>query len=359
MTTTTQPKLAIISTHPIQYYAPVFVLISKKTRAKVFYTKANYYDKGFNRHIEWDIPLLEGYEYMYSTGGILRDIKAFCPDYILVYGWAHFQHLRVIKAFSGKIPVLFRGDSNLLREQSIFKSLSKKLILPYIYKQVYKAIYVGTNNKAYFRQYGLKKSQLVFAPHAIDNSRFSPGVTSDVRNDLELNRHDILVLFAGKLDPIKNPEMLLKAFMQLRLPNVHLLFVGDGILKNKLQSTGAYSKKVHFIRFQNQSRMPSIYAGCDLFCLPSISESWGLSVNEAMAAGKAVLVSDKVGAAKDLVKTENGLVFRHNDLDELKVKLQALTASKSDLDNKGKASLRIIADWNFETQASNIIDALH
>ncbi|PZQ98737.1 MAG: glycosyl transferase family 1, partial [Flavobacterium psychrophilum] len=77
------------------------------------------------------------------------------------------------------------------------------------------ALYVGTNNKQYFLKHGLKESQLEFAPHAIDNERFSNG--ADVfeeealkwRQELGLGTDEVVVLFAGKFEPKKNPFFIL------------------------------------------------------------------------------------------------------------------------------------------------------
>ncbi|RYF13057.1 MAG: glycosyltransferase, partial [Flavobacteriales bacterium] len=95
---------------------------------------------------------------------------------------------------------------------------------------------------------------------------------------------------------------------------------------------------------------------CDLFCLPSKSETWGLAVNEAMAAGKPVLVSEKVGCSIDLVTNENGLIFKSDDLDDLKEKLIALTKNKKQLQQMGKSAQELIQNWSFETQMDTILN---
>jgi len=358
MTVKQNIRLAIITTHPIQYYAPVFMLLSKKTELMVFYTKDKIIDKGFQRKIVWDIPLLEGYEYLFAGRGLLQKVKEFKPQSILIYGWAHISHFMIMKYFKGRIPIIFRGDSTLLAEQSFMRNIVRQLALSFIYKHVSKALYVGKNNKAYFRRYGLKKTQLAFAPHAVDNERFAKPVKSDIRNNLKLEPNDVLILYAGKFEPIKNPDLLLQAFIQLHLPNTYLLFTGDGVLKDRLQAMSNLHEKVHFLPFQNQSQMPAVYQACDLFCLPSNNDSWGLAVNEAMAASKAILVSDKVGAAADLVRSENGKIFRHNDLEDLKKNLLDLVTDIPGLKRKGKASSKIINDWTFEIQAQNVLDAI-
>ncbi|MNI79776.1 UDP-D-galactose:(glucosyl)lipopolysaccharide-1,6-D-galactosyltransferase [compost metagenome] len=120
-------------------------------------------------------------------------------------------------------------------------------------------------------------------------------------------------------------------------------------------------RRIHFLDFQNQTAMPVVYQACDLFCLPSQGpgETWGLAVNEAMAAGKAVLVSDKVGCAADLVKPMiNGAIFKSGDLADLKQKLKTLTENKTKLAQMGLASHQIIQDWSFEKQVKAIVNSI-
>ncbi|GGG97068.1 glycosyltransferase family 4 protein [Pedobacter zeae] len=406
-------KLAIVISHPIQYYAPVFKLLAKKVQLKVFYSwgkeSLDKYDKGFNQRVEWDIPLLDGYDYTFLKnkaknqgthhfGGIINPdlinaVQSYQPDAILVYGWGWKSHLKALSFFKGKIPVYFRGDSTLIDQQKSLKSLLRKYFLKWVYGHIDKAFYVGSANKAYFKHFGLKEEQLVFAPHAIDNDRFGEEKILEsrlFRTQLGIKGDEILILFAGKLEPKKNPELLLNAIIDLRLKNTHLLFVGNGLLQERLKKkvgevaekgylgyaqdysvgsseleVGSWDENVkstiHFMEFQNQSQMPVVYQACDLFCLPSQGpgETWGLAVNEAMAAGKAIMVSDKVGCADDLVKPGvNGSVFKSGDLADLKQKLKALTENKAKLTKMGMASKQIIQEWSFEKQVTVIVDAL-
>ena len=144
-------KLAIITTHPIQYYSPVFKLLHQRQQIeiKVFYTwgegSMNKFDPGFGKTVQWDLPLLDGYPYEWVTNtsknpgsssfngivnpGLIQQIKDYAPDAILIYGWAYASHLKVLRYFKNKVPIIFRGDSNLLREQSGFKALLKFVFL--------------------------------------------------------------------------------------------------------------------------------------------------------------------------------------------------------------------------------------
>ena len=390
MSKKTRSRLAIITTHPIQYYAPVFKLINERSKIdlKIFYTWGEdsikpKYDPGFGKTIEWDIPLLEGYEYEFLKNtssnpgsshfqGIInpdaiQQVEAFKPDAVLIYGWSNNSHLKILRHFKGRIPVWFRGDSNLIDQQKGWKALLRGIFLRWVYSHVDKALYVGTANKEYFVKYGMKENQLRFVPHAIDNSRFSESRTAEVktfRRDLNIPDNDILILFAGKLEPKKNPELLLQAYMDLKKEGVHLLFVGNGVLEESLKSE-AKSKKtpyIHFLPFQNQKKMPVIYQSCDLFCLPSQGpgETWGLAVNEAMAAGKAIIVSNKVGCARDLVKDgENGFIFESGNMEHLLSCLKQICEDSEMLKDMGASSTKIIYNWSFLYQADSIEKSLN
>jgi glycosyltransferase involved in cell wall biosynthesis len=380
-------KLAIVTTHPIQYYAPVFKLLYERQNisVKVFYTwgerALDKYDPGFDKKITWDIPVLDGYPYEWVLNtaaepgthhfkGVINpeltnQLNIWHPDAILFYGWAYDGHLKAIRHFKNKIPVLFRGDSTLLDEKGGLKGTLKSIFLKWLYKHIDHAFYVGTNNKAYFKRYGLKDDQLSFAPHAIDNERFATDKSEDailLRQKLGIREDEILILFAGKLEDKKSPLLLLNAFLALDKQGVHLLFIGNGALENDLKIKTKNAINVHFMNFQNQLAMPAAYQAADLFCLPSKGpgETWGLAVNEAMACDKAVLVSDKVGCAIDLVKENyNGAVFQSENLDDLIINLDKLTSSKGTLTNYGENSKTTIMNWNFLKIAEAIENKLN
>ncbi|QEK50321.1 glycosyltransferase family 4 protein [Pedobacter aquae] len=388
-------KLAIVTTHPIQYYAPLFQLLAKETNLMVFYTwgegSLKKFDPGFGKVIEWDIPLLEDYPYQFLKNeskypgshhfkgiinpNLIEHIEEFNPDAIMLIGYAYQSHLQVLRHFKGKTPLWFRGDSTLLDKDTGWKKYIKSIYLKWVYSHVDLAFYVGTANKAYFKKYGLKERQLVFAPHAIDSGRFlvpRKNEAKALRARLGLSKLDILILFAGKFEPKKNPLLLLDAFIALNLPNAHLLFVGNGVLeeslkwrvetlKLKVKNEERKDNRVHFMNFQNQSQMPVVYQASDIFCLPSQGpgETWGLAINEAMISRNAIIASNKVGCAIDLVKNgENGYVFESSDLEGLKVCLSKITLSPSIHQMKDK-SQDIIKEWSISNQLKAFINQLN
>ena len=383
-------KLAIITTHPIQYNAPLYQLLAqrKNIQVKVFYTwgeKAidEKFDSGFGKTIKWDIPLLEGYDYEFlentsknpgshSFNGIINPriiekIEAFKSDAILVYGWSFKSHLKVLRFFKGKKKIFFRGDSTLLDEpQKItFKKLLRRIFLTWIYSYIDTALYVGENNKNYFLKHKVKSNSLVYAPHCIDNDRFNEGVdenfAAELRKELNIKADDFVFLYVGKFESKKNPMLLLKAFCSLRINNAHLIFVGNGKLENDLKESAEKEKNIHFLPFQNQTKIPSVYHLANFIVLPSRGpgETWGLVINEAMACGRPTIASNKVGCTIDLI--EDGITgFRFESENEVSLQkaLQKAYDNRNNFQQFSNNSLNKISNFSLKKTAMTIENTL-
>lgn len=369
-------RLAIITTHPIQYNAPLFRMLSERSRIliKVFYTWENsqngVLDKNFGKQVKWDIPLLEAYEYQFCRNTsndqgshhwrgivnptLIKDIENWRADAVLIYGWNFQSHFKAMRYFKGKIPVFFRGDSTLLDEKFGIKTILRRILLTFVYKYIDYALYVGTNNKHYYLKHGVKREQLIFAAHSVDNQRFI-GFDAETeqeillwRKELGISNDDIVFLFAGKFEQKKNPILLLQAAEQLQDMNLKFIFAGSGILENALKLAAKDIRNVIFLPFQNQSRMPILYRLADVYVLPSKGrgETWGLAINEAMACKRAILASTKVGCAVDLVQTgKNGYIFESENLSDLVNKIKKF--NKQIITEMGENSQMIIEKYNF------------
>ena len=372
-------RLAIVTTHPIQYNAPLFKMMHarKNIEIKIFYTwsqseSGKKFDPGFGKEINWDVPLLEGYNYSFvdnvssSPGShhykgidnptLTTEIKEWNADAILIYGWAFKTHLNAIRFFKGKIPVLFRGDSTLLDQKHGVRRIIRNIFLRYVYSYIDMAMYVGKANKEYFLEHGLKKNQLSFMPHAIENERFFSNKiiqanAINILKSLDIPKTALVFLFVGKLEIKKQPEILAKLFQEFNNNEAHLIIAGSGILEAEMKQNFGKFQNIHFLGFCNQNKMPSVYACCDVFVLPSIGphETWGLAINEAMAAGKPLVVSDACGAASDLVhQLKNGFIFKRNDIEALREKLLFYLNNRNQIKKMGHYSLQIIKNYSYE-----------
>src|SRR6185436_4498187 len=144
---------------------------------------------------------------------------------------------------------------------------------------------------------------------------------ADLLSELRLSPSLPIVLFASKLQPRKRCGDLLCAYEMIREHTpAQIVVVGDGSESARLVEYARSRRldEVRFVGFKNQSELAAYYELCDIFVLPSEQEPWGLVVNEVMNAGKPIVVSDAVGAARDLVPHgRSGCVFPVADISAL------------------------------------------
>jgi glycosyltransferase involved in cell wall biosynthesis len=384
-------RLAIVLSHPIQYYSPWFRWMRANTalQFRVFYLSdfglRATRDEKFEKTFAWDTDLTSGYDWEIvpneakrpdtlrydglKNPQLLGRLRAWKPHAILLFGYKYHTHLRLIAWVRWRrIPLIFRGDSHLLgRPKLPWKSRG---LLRILYAQFAAITYVGRANRDYFRACGVAEADLFFAPHAVDAEHFRPEA-GELRAEADRLRTELhgegrlIILFAGKLIASKQPGELLQAFLAVAFPHSTLVFVGDGPEKNTLEAEARENPlaQVIFLPFANQSEMPSRYAMADLFVLPSRGhyETWGLAVNEAMQLGVPCLVSDRVGAQRDLIDDgETGWVFAAEDAAALKNKLREALTVLSDPAKIGPLRQRIharISGYTYEQTTAGLLAA--
>lgn len=383
-------KLAIITSHPIQYHAPWFRLLSKETliSSKVFYLwdagVNRTLDPGFRQAIQWDIPLLAGYDSEFVPniskkpgtshfGGLrnpslLESVKAYVPDAVLMMGYNYASLMHFIWRWQKRgTPLLFRGDSHRLVNKKSVKEWVRRYLISWIFSRFSGFLYVGKANYEYFLYHGVPESKLFFVPHAVDNERFFAQRKSAHdqaalwKDELGIPEKHSVILFAGKFEEKKRPLDLLEAFLKANIENVTLLFVGSGLMEEVMRTASKNHPNVRFSSFQNQSLMPRTYAIADLFVLPSYGsmETWGLAVNEAMCMGCPIIVSDHVGCAQGLVHPgDNGLIFPAGDKEALSSAIKEAVSNKERLKAWGVNSQTIIKNFSYKEASQGLINAL-
>jgi glycosyltransferase involved in cell wall biosynthesis len=381
-------RLAIVLSHPVQYYSPWFRWLRAHTplEFKVFYLwefgVTAKRDVQFETTFRWDVDLLAGYESEFvpnvaadpgthhfrglDNPTLSSRLAAWQPEAMLLFGYNWLSFLRAVWwARRMRVPLLFRGDSHLLDRGSL--PLLRRLPLSLLYRQFAAFTYVGSANRDYFLSLGVPDRKLFLAPHSVNAAHFNPAAPT-VRATAEAMRTELgvagkrVLLFAGKFQAGKQPFELLQAFLQVATPSDALVFVGDGPEKSRLTTLAASrpDSAVHFLPFANQSEMPARYLLADAFVLPSRSESWGLVVNEAMHLGVPCLVSNLVGCQRDLVQPgETGWVFRADDPAALATTLsRVLRAPAAELQRLGANARIKVAQYTYKQTSDGLLQAL-
>jgi glycosyltransferase involved in cell wall biosynthesis len=374
-------RLAVIVSHPIQYYVPLYQRLARRDdlAIKVFFTwhagGTAVEDRGFKLSLDWDIPLTKGYEFELVPNtssdpgthhflglrnpSLIERINAWCPDIVHITGWAWLSHVVAMRAFCKMgTPTLFRGDSHLLGTGMRGpRWWFKRAILKRVFAWPSGFLVVGTANRTYYEAFGVEPGRLFACTHSIDVARFAqPADRYEQearlwRQQLGISDHACVLLFAGKFEHIKRPIELMRTVQMLCNSETVLVMVGSGELEEHVKAIAA-ANPVHFrvLHFQNQSRMPIVYRLGDLFVLPSTSETWGLSVNEALACGRPILVSDKVGCTADVVDSSCGRVFSWADPSSLPKALNELIKDRSKLVEMGRSASK--RAWSFDVARS-------
>ena len=385
------PKIAILNTHPIQYFAPLYSRLAQEPDIDltVYFCSRQgvdaYHDEGFDKRFKWDVPLTEGYKSKFlknlrvqgRVGGfwslinpeIISELHRHSYDALIVNGHNHATYLMaMLFARLFGTAVLMRCDTHLLLRRSPIKRALRKPLLKILYNRICSGcLPIGTRNQHFYESFGVSKQRLTTVPFAVDNDFFMSTVQqfsnkAEIREQLCLSEKPV-ILFASKLTPRKRPMDLLVAFHELQNLGIDaaLAFVGDGELRSQLQEYVALHalKDVHFFGFQNQSELPKFYASADVFVLPSENEPWGLILNEAMCAGLPIIASKEIGAVPDLIREgRNGFLFDGGDINQLVEHLSNMVMSSERRASMGRESLRIIAEWNFDACVRGIKAAL-
>jgi glycosyltransferase involved in cell wall biosynthesis len=347
-------RLAILASHPVQYYAPLFRTLAHQVDLTVFYAhNASHNDQaaaGFGVPFEWDVDLLSGYRHVFLTNvahnpspsrftgadtpEIGQRLREGSFDALLVMGWYLKSYIQAIAAAKrAGLPVMVRGDSQLGTPRSALKTLVKAALYPLLLRQFDAALIVGMRNREYWTKYGYPAERMFVSPHCIDGNWFASRATdkarADLRGRLGIKPATKVALFAGKLVKFKRPLAVLEAAARVRKDGlaVEVVVAGSGPLESALVARAEELKlPLHLLGFCNQSQMPGAYAASDLLVLPSTGrETWGLVVNEALACGTPVLVSDTSGCAPDVVEhLGRQAVFTSGNISDLASGLKAL-----------------------------------
>lgn len=375
-------RLAALTSHPIQYQAPLFREIAEREgiNLTVYFCSRRgvepEIDEGFGEEVVWDVPLLEGYDYEFlpdrsPLGGassffrfnpsILKRLCHSEHDVLWVHGYESLTNVAaILTANRYDVPVVFRGE---VMPETV-KHSTKRYLVDNLFNYVDAFASIGTPNRRVYESFGIPEDRIFHAPYSVDNEFFQqqrealPSI-SQLRKEEDIPTDRPVVLFVGKFLKRKRPGLLLDAFVEAtESGEATLLYVGDGKLRSNVEQKSieyGRSEDVVFAGFVNQSDIPSYYELSDVFVLPSIHENWGLVINEAMNFGLPIVTTEAVGASKDLVDDKNGAVVA---ADEQKPLALAIRKYLSDFECPGKISTERISRWGIDSTADGVKSAV-
>jgi len=380
-------KLAIIATHPIQYHIPWFRELSKQPdiELKVYFAcipDAVAQGSGFDVAFEWDIPMLEGYEWevlenrkhparidgffssnVRNMGEVLKRDR---PDAVILTGW---QALPLLQALFWcvflRIPRVVRGDSNGMKPRSWKVRLVHRFLL-----SLYDAfLVVGKANQRFYECYGITRKKLFSCPHFVENDRLlwqAEAIESErdaLREGWGISTDAICFLYMGKLNHNKRlfDQVAALKLARKKNKNITLLVVGTGELMDEAKRMVEDEQlPVTFAGFLNQTEITQAYVAADCLVLSSYDEAWGLVVNEAMVCGLPAIVSDRVGSGPDLIEEgKTGLTYPFADVEALAEKMLFMAEDPKRMKDMGMGAKELVLrDYSVEKAVEGTLTAV-
>lgn len=387
-------KLALITSHVIQYGVPLYKKINAHPDIEltVFFCSDQglapvLKDTGFGIRLQWDTITLEGLNYKFLKNsspfatidsffgvinfGIFRELRKAKYDAIIVVGYAKLTYwMTIAAAYLTGTPLVLSGEPPTPWRPKIRKIVMgfiKMIVMPRLLSYCSGVLYIGKKSKEFYLHYNPRiEHKLFFYPYSVDNEYYFSkaeeykGKREELKKEYGIPSGYPVILFLSKLIYWKRPLLLLEAYSQLKIPAV-LVYVGSGVRSSYLKKYAAHHnlERVYFFGFQNYSQVPKFYSIADIFILPSLGESWGLAINEAMCFGLPVITTDRVMSSYDLVKDgENGFVIARNDLSALVSSLTYLLGHPEKRKQMGEESRRIIRGWNYDLDVRACLDVL-
>jgi len=294
---------------------------------------------------------------LYKLTLVLNSLK---PDVIAISGYSHPAMLLALGwcLWNKKIPILLSETT----EQDFNRRYIQEKIKSWI-AQLYKAALVGGKpHKQYLIKLGIKPEAIFMGYDVVDNFKFSPDQIRSLPCPVEYK----YFLAINRFIPKKNLITLLRVYSVYvqtdTLNSWHLIISGDGELRSDLEKTIIdlkLSSRVHLTGFLQQEQLLPYFAHAQCFIHASTTEQWGLVVNEAMAAGLPVLVSNRCGCFQDLVlEGINGFGFDPHNPEELVNLMLKMSSSEVNLEAMGAASLKHIQNFTPEHFARGLKQAI-
>jgi glycosyltransferase involved in cell wall biosynthesis len=371
-------KITFLVERPTQFEAPFFrhAATAGGHALRVLFTGEDVarpvFDPELGHEVAWGIDLLGGYPHAVCPPSgrgrwLAGEISRESCDLLVVNGYTQKTYLLATAlARRAGVPTALRLDS-VLWDPEADPGAGKPLLFSVLLLRLFDLFLgVGTLTLDYLAACGVPAERMGLFPYAVDvehfraASRLSAGERAAARARLGLPTGARAVLAVTKMNPREAPWDLVRALPFLPA-DVRLLLAGDGparpeVERNVAEIAELGPDRVRFLGYVPYGELPALYAAADLFVHPAREERWGVSVEEALACGLAVVASSRVGAAKDLVLPgRNGGVYPAGDPSALARSIAAALAL--DRGEIAAASRPVLDRWDYPAAWRSLTEA--
>jgi glycosyltransferase involved in cell wall biosynthesis len=291
------------------------------------------------------------------AGKLARVVRQTRADAVVINGWFEPVSwcMTLAKELLGVRLALVADSTEADHPRRPVTEWLKRLFL----KRIDAVFTAGTRQRRYLEQLGYPADRMATGCDVVDNDRFA---VAAARRKVRSTGEPIVIGTAARLVPAKNLHAALEAVARATadrsLPRFTWRVAGRGPLAAELEArAGALDAPVEFVGFVDYPSLPDFYASLDLYWQPSLSEPWGLTVNEAMASGLPILASDRCGCLDDLVSGDNGFVHG-TSVEGLAAGLRAAFHGRAAWEAMGRLSQARIREWGLDRFASGLLTAI-
>lgn len=371
MSEAAQSRVAWIAIEPTPYKLPFLELVGRRGEVDlhVFFCRWDSPTRPWRLERQSDLKatLLRGWTlpgrgHYRVNPGIVGLLLGRRWDVVVLSGYSHpTMLLALFCCLLLRIPFVIQGESHVLKRRSgRVRRWKRRLLFPLL-RRSRAALATGTLSRRYWvEEVGIAPDRVFIVANTPDVEFFRREADiarprrMDIRGELGVHETAPLGVFVGRLIRVKGVDLLLEGLARLPAEKrPWLAIVGEGAERAGLEELAArHGLPVKFLGWRQTAELPALYAAADFFVLPSRHEPWGVVVNEAMASGLPVVLSEQVGAAHDLlVEGRTGWMVRGETAEAWAAALARCVDDRGQLAAMGEEARELIGGWTHERSA--------
>jgi glycosyltransferase involved in cell wall biosynthesis len=313
---------------------------------------------GAKRVLHHDYPL---------TPGVVPALNEVRPDVVVVSGWSTFAAQAAIAwCRLRNVPYVLVVESHDEGPRPGWRRTVKNTVVPPVVTNASGVLVTGTLARNSMVARGAPAERVRVFANTVDVEEFAADATrlasrrQELRSALSSAPDDVLVLSVARLAPEKGLDVLVRAVAEAGDPRLLLVLAGDGAERVRLEQLARdLGVRLVLAGDVEWSRIVELYVGADVFALLSEREPWAVVVNEAAACGLPLVLSDRVGAAHDLLRDgENGTLVPAGDVGAAAAALRALAADPELRRGQGERSRELARDWGYGPSVEGFLEAV-
>lgn len=359
-------RLALLTEVPAPFRTPLFNALAERVELDVLFLAEHDPRRAYGLEPEAyrfrygvlpGLGLTRSGSWIVVNVGASRALRRARPDVVLVGGWnqpAFWGALAWARRRGVPVVAWVESTARDARSGAVATERAKRAFV----RRCEAFVVPGRASAAYLRSLGVQPERIAVAPNAVDLSAFRDQVAELQRERERLRAERGLTrttfLTVARLSPEKGVDVLLRAFGGL---DADLVVAGSGPEERRLRALAP--PEVRFLGHVEGDELLAWYACADAFVLPSRSETWGMVLNEAAAAGLPLIATEAVGAAWDLVDEGiNGFLVPSEDANALREALRCVAGDEAFHAAAGARSHEIVAPFTPGVWATSVLELL-